>query len=92
MLRILLIIGEWLLKNAVQRILLGAGLAIVSYMGVLVVIRATFNSLISNINSVAADMINLMGIYGIDYVLSSLISVSVFLLTLNSGKLALRKK
>ena len=91
MLRILLIIGEWLLKNAVQRVLLGAGLALVSYFGVLVAIRAAFNILISNINSVAADMINLMGIYGIDYVLSSLISVAVFLLTLNSGKLALRK-
>lgn len=92
MLRVLAIFGEWLLKNTVQKVLLGAGLSIVSYMGVLVVVRTAFNSLISDINSVGAAMLNLMGIYGIDFVLSGLISVAVFLLTLNSGKLMIRKK
>ena len=92
MLRFLVIFGEWLLKNTVQKVLLGAGLSIVTYMGVLVAVRAAFNSMISNINSVGAAMLNLMGIYGIDYNLSGLISTAVFLLTLNSGKLAIRKK
>jgi hypothetical protein len=91
MARILIVILEWLLKNAVQKILLGAGLGIVSYLGTLSAVQFAFNSQISGLNGLAPDLLALMGIFGVDHVLSSFISVAIFLITLNSGKLAIRK-
>lgn len=92
MLKFLAVLSEWLLKNSVQKVLSGAGLSIVSYLGVLVALRAAFDQLMNSAYSMPADLIQMMGIWGIDHVLSSFISVAVFLMTLNSGKLALRKK
>lgn len=92
MLKFLAILSEWLLKNSVQKVLSGAGLGIVSYLGVLVVLRAAFDQLMNSVYSMPADLIQMMGIWGIDHVLSSFISVAIFLMTLNSGKLAIRKK
>jgi len=91
MARLLVILAEWLLKNAVQKILLGAGLGIVSYLGTLSAVEFAFNSQIAGLNGLAPDLLALMGIFGVDHNLSSFISVAIFLLTLNSGKLAIRK-
>lgn len=85
-------LAEWLLKNSVQKALSGAGLGVVSYLVVLVSVRAAFDQMINTVYSAPAGLLNLMGIYGIDYVLGSFISVAIFLMTLNSGKLAIRKK
>jgi len=92
MLKLLATLSEWLLKNSVQKVLSGAGLGVVSYLVIITSVRAAFDSMINSVYSGAADLLNLMGIYGIDFVLSSFVSVAVFLLTLNSGKLAIRKK
>lgn len=92
MYKILALVGAWLLQNSIQKVLLGAGLGLVSYLGVMTAVRTAFNSLIQQVNSIGADLLNLMGIYGIDYVLSAFVSVAVFLLTLNSGKLMIRRK
>ncbi|WAU78008.1 DUF2523 family protein [Acinetobacter sp. TR3] len=91
MARILIVIAEWLLKNAIQKMLIGAGLGVVSYLGTMTAVRVAFDSQINSLNGVAPDLLALMGIYGVDHVLSSFISVAIFLLTLNSGKLAIRK-
>lgn len=90
--RMLAQIAEWLLKNSVQKVLSGAGLGVVSYLGILVAIRTAFDKMISTAYSAPADLLNLMGIFGIDHVLSTFVSVAVFLLTLNQGKLMIRKK
>lgn len=90
--RIFANIGEWLLRNSVQKALAGAGLGVVSYLGILVAVRAAFDQLINSTYSLPADVLQLMGLYGIDHVLSTFVSVAVFLLTLNSGKLAIRAK
>lgn len=90
--RLLAVFGEWLLKNAVQKVLLGAGLGLVSYLGILTAVRAAFDQMLNSVNGLPADFLNLLGIYGIDFVISAFVSVAVFLLTLNSGKLAIRKK
>lgn len=92
MLKFFATLSEWLLKNSVQKALSGAGLGVVSYLVVLTSVRAAFDQMINTAYSAPAELLNLMGIYGIDYVLGSFISVSVFLMTLNSGKLAIRKK
>lgn len=92
MAKILAQIAEWMMKNSVQKVLSGAGLGIVSYLVILTSVRAAFNSLINTAYSAPAQLLNLMGIYGIDFNLSSFVSVAVFLMTLNSGKLAIRKK
>lgn len=90
--KLLALIGSWLSKNLVQKALSGAGLGVVSYLGILVAIRSAFDSMINSVHTLPADMLNLMGIFGVDHVLSTFISVGTFLLTLNSGKLAIRKK
>lgn len=92
MLKFLATLTEWLLKNSVQKALSGAGLGVVSYLVVLVSVRAAFDQMINSAYSAPAQLLNLMGIYGVDAVLSAFVSVAVFLMTLNSGKLAIRKK
>lgn len=92
MLKFLANLSEWLLKNSVQKALSGAGLGVVSYLVVLVSVRAAFDQMINSAYSAPAQLLNLMGIFGVDAVISAFVSVAVFLMTLNSGKLAIRKK
>lgn len=89
--KILAIIGEWLLRNGVKKVLAGAGLGVFSYLAVIVAIRAAFDSLISEVNSVPRDVLELMGLSGIDTVISAFVSVAIFLMTLNNGKLVIRQ-
>lgn len=89
--RLLAILSEWLLKNGVQKVLLGTGLSVVSYLAVLTAFRAAFDSLINSTHSIPANLLNLLGLAGVDSALSAFISVAVFVINLRSGKLALRK-
>ncbi|MFW1646205.1 DUF2523 family protein [Acinetobacter guillouiae] len=90
--KLLVLIGGWLLDNFIRRILAGAGLAVVSYLGVLALVRTAFDSIINNLYSTPGVLLSMMGMLGIDHVLGSFISVAIFLITLDSGKLMLRKK
>lgn len=92
MLKFLAKLTEWLLKNSVQTVLKGAGLSVVSYLGIVVAIRAAFDQLINSIYSTSADLLNFMGIAGIDFVLGGFVSTAVFILTLRQGNLLIRKK
>lgn len=89
--RLLTIISEWLLKNGVRKVLMGAGLSVVSYLAVLTAFRAAFDSLINSSQSIPANLLNLLGLAGVDSALSAFVSVAIFILNLNSGKLAIRK-
>lgn len=89
--RVLVVIIEWLLKNSVQKILLGLGLGVVSYLGTMSAVKYAFNQQLLGLNGLAPDLLALMGIYGIDHVLSSFISAAIFVMALSSGKLAIRK-
>lgn len=90
--KILAVIGAWLSNNIIQKALTGAGLGLVSYFGILTAVRVSFNSMINSVNSLPSEMLSLLGLFGIDHVLSTFVSVAIFLMTLNSGKIALRKK
>ncbi|MCU4423309.1 DUF2523 family protein [Acinetobacter sp. WU_MDCI_Abxb74] len=92
MLKFLAVLGEWLLKNSVQKVIAGAGLSVVGYVGILVAVRAAFNTMIGDLNSIPATLLQMMGICRIDHFIGSFVSVALFLLTLNSGKLMIRKK
>lgn len=85
------IFGEWLLKNGVKKVLTGAGLGIFSYLAVVTAIRTALDSLVGELDSLPRDVLNLMGIYGIDLNISAFVSVAVFLMTLNNGKLVIRQ-
>lgn len=89
--KIFAIVGEWLLKNGVKKVLTGAGLGVFSYLAVVTAIRAALDSLVGDLDSIERDVLQLMGIYGIDLVLSAFISVAVFLMTLNNGKLVIKQ-
>lgn len=90
MLRVLALIGEWLLKNSVQKILKGAGLSVASYLGILTAIRVAFDKLMQNVNSIGGELLGMLGLIGLDYVLSAYVSVAMFLLMLNQGKLFIK--
>ncbi len=90
--KIFVLISGWLLDNFIRRVLAGAGLAIMSYMGVLALVRTAFDSIINNLYSAPGVLLAMMGMLGVDHVLGSFISVAIFLITLDSGKLMLRKK
>lgn len=89
--KIFAIVGEWLLRNGVKKVLTGAGLGVFSYLAVVTAIRSAFDSLAGELQSLPRDVLNLMGIYGIDLNISAFISVAVFLLTLNNGKLIIKQ-
>ncbi|RKG29057.1 DUF2523 family protein [Acinetobacter tianfuensis] len=89
--KIFAIVGEWLLRNGVKKVLTGAGLGVFSYLAVVTAIRSAFDSLIGELDSLPRDVLQLMGIYGIDFVISAFVSVAVFLLTLNNGKLIIKQ-
>lgn len=89
--RFLFVLAEWLLKNAVQKILIGAGLGIVSYLATMSAVRYAFNQQLAGLDGLAPDLLALMGIYGIDHVLSSFVSAALFIMVLNAGKLSIRK-
>ncbi|WP_171487960.1 hypothetical protein [Acinetobacter colistiniresistens] len=54
-------------------------------------VKYAFNQQLLGLTGLAPDLLALLGIYGVDHVLSSFISVALFLMTLNAGKLAIRK-
>lgn len=89
--RLLTILSEWLLKNGVRKLLLGAGLSVASYLAVLTAFRVAFDSLINSSHSISANLLNVLGLAGVDSALSAFVSAAIFILNLNSGKLALRK-
>lgn len=85
-------ISEWLLKNSIQKSLLGAGLGVMGYLGILTAIRTAFNTLINSVYTIPADLLGYLGYIGIDHCLSAYVGVSLFLLTINSNKLFIGKK
>ena len=92
MAKIFALIAGWMLKNAVQKVLLGAGLSVVGYLAVMTAFRAAFSSMIAGAYSAPATILGLLGLIGADYALSVFVSAAIFIMTLNSGKLAIRKK
>ena len=92
MAKLFAIVAGWMLKNAVQKVLMGAGLSLVGYLAVMTAFRAAFSSLINAAYSGPANLLSLCGLCGIDYMLSVFVSAAIFIMTLNSGKLAIRKK
>ncbi|MBF7686587.1 DUF2523 domain-containing protein [Acinetobacter sp. B10A] len=91
--RILVLVAGWLLDNAVRRIITGAGLGIFSYVAVLALFKATITNLIQEFsNSLPVQLLQLLGLVGFDTVISAFVSVAIFLLNVNSGKLFIRKK
>lgn len=91
MYKILAIVGGWLLKNSVQMVLKGAGLGIVSYLGLLVAFRATFDYLLTNLKTMPYEALSLLGLAGVDHALGAVIGAGIFLLKIKSGSLSLRK-
>lgn len=90
--KLLAFLTEFFLKNGVQKILMGAGLSVVGYLAVVTAFKSAFQNQLDATQNIPTTLLNLLGIFGVDYVLSAFVSAAIFILTLNSGKLALRKK
>lgn len=83
--RILVIVGEFLLKGAVKTLLLGAGLAIVSTAGTIAAINIYISKLQTQANSMHSDTIQLLAMSGFPAAFSMIIGAVVFRITVNSA-------
>lgn len=91
--RVLVLVAGWFLDNAVRKLLMGAGLGLFSYVAVLALFKATIANLIGTLsNSLPFQLLQMLGMVGFDTVISAFVSVAIFLLNVNSGKLMIRKK
>lgn len=89
--RILIIVGEFLLKGAVKTILLGAGLAIISTAGSLVAINIFISKLQAQANSMPADTVAFLAMSGFPTAFSMVIGAVVFRLTINASLKLVKK-
>lgn len=83
--RILTLVGEYLLKQSVKTMLLGAGLGLASTAGILTALNVYISRLQQQANSMASDAIALLALSGFHIAFSMVIGAVVFRLTLNAS-------
>lgn len=91
MFRLLLIFGEWLLKNSVKTILLGAGLALATTAGMLATLDIFISRLQGQANSMASDAIQMLALSGFPTAFSMIIGAVVYRLTVNASLKVIKK-
>lgn len=89
--KILFTIGTYLLGSAVKRILIGAGLGLVSSQVILSIIDIYINKAMNNMSFGASTAIQFLGISGADVALSVLIGALITRATLEASKIGLKK-
>lgn len=91
MFRLLIIFGEWLLKNSVKTILLGAGLALVSTASSIALLDVFISRLQDQANSMATDTIQMLALSGFPTAFSMVIGAVVYRLTINASLKVIKK-
>lgn len=85
-------IAEWVAKHSVKWSLAGAGLSIISFVVTKQAIEAAITKLLTDAQaSLTTDVISLMGLAGIDILISTIVSVGIFILSLKASNLTIRK-
>lgn len=83
--RILMLVGEFLLKQSIKTALLGAGLGLASTAGVLVALNTYISMLQAQANSMPNDVMALLAMSGFPVAFSMVIGAVVFRLTVNAS-------
>lgn len=90
MLRILLLLGEWLLKTGVKTALAAAGLGLATTAGTLFAINIYIERLLNQANSITTETIQLLATSGFHIAFSMVIGAVVWRITLNSASSAVK--
>lgn len=89
--KILFTVGSYLLGSAFKRILIGAGLGLVSSQVIFNLINIYIGKAINNINFSAGTALQFLGLSGADIALSVLIGALIARATLEASKIGLKK-
>lgn len=89
--KILFTIGSYLLGTALKRILIGAGLGLVSSQAILSIINIYIQKATNNMNFGAGTVMQFLGLSGADIALSVLIGALIARATLEASKIGLKK-
>lgn len=83
--------GDYLLANSIKRALSGAGLAVVTYQGLDIVLDTLLNNAVSNIQSASTVALSFMSLSGIDTSLSIVASAMIARISITQAHLFLTK-
>jgi|GEM_PF-995877 len=87
---LLIVVAEWLLKNAVRTMLVAAGLALTTTAGSLYAINVYLDRLLSQANSISTETIQLLALSGFHIAFSMVIGAVTWRITLNSTSNAVK--
>ncbi|MFC3903270.1 Protein of unknown function [Acinetobacter marinus] len=89
--RLLFMLGSWLLSNFAKKVLLGAGVAIVSSAIIQSILTAFINKAINASNSVDPTYLGLLSISGVDTAISIVIGALIARATIVASSVSLKK-
>lgn len=89
--KIIFTLGTFLLGSALKRILIGAGLGLVSSQVILSLINVYIGKAINNMDFAAGTALQFLGLSGADVALSVLIGALIARATLEASKIGLKK-
>ena len=89
--KLLFVVGQLLLGSAVKRLLLGAGLGLVSSQIILAIVRQFIDQGLNGLFSGGGVVLSFLGMSGCDVALSVLIGAVIARATINSMGLTLKK-
>lgn len=89
--KIIFTLGTFLLGSALKRILIGAGLGLVSSQIILSLINVYIGKAIDNMDFAAGTALQFLGLSGADVALSVLIGALIARATLEASKIGLKK-
>ena len=89
--KLLFMLGSWLLTNFAQKVLLGAGVAIVSSAVIQTILTSFINKAINASNSVDSTYLGLLSISGLDTGISIIVGALIARATIVAASLSFKK-
>lgn len=89
--RLLFMLGSWLLSNFAKKVLLGAGVAIVSSAIIQSILTAFINKAINASNSIDQTYLGLLSISGLDTAISIVIGALIARATIVASTVSFKK-
>jgi hypothetical protein len=89
--KILFTIGSWLLSNFAKKVLLGAGVAIVSSAVINTILSSFINKAINASSSIDQTYLGLLSISGLDQAISIIIGALVARATIVASSMSIKK-
>lgn len=91
MTRVLFMLGSWLLSNFAKKVLLGAGVAIVTSAVIQTILTAFIHKAINASTSIDPTYLGLLAISGLDQAISIIIGALIARATIVASEMSIRK-